>query len=166
MTQPALSAEEILAWNERIAQGWRQFLTKHPELLAQSCDIAGTKTVAELLQHIVAAQLRYAQRLSELPISEYTSIPFDSVESIYATHDRAVILYRQLFVSDINWAETIEFSTRSLGQLRSDRKTILFHGLLHGIRHYAQLASLVRQCGVKSDLPMDYLFMNIEPVQP
>ena len=66
MTQPILTAEEILAWNEKTAQGWRQLLTSHPELLTQPCDIAGTKNVAELLQHIVAAQLRYAERLAAM----------------------------------------------------------------------------------------------------
>jgi uncharacterized damage-inducible protein DinB len=160
MTQPTLSAEEILAWNETTASGWRKLLAAHPELLPRPCDIAGTKSVAELLQHIVAAQLRYAERLAGLPISDYASIPFDSVESIYATHDRSAAIFRQLFDSDIDWNEPIDFTTRSMGTLHSDRKTILFHALLHGIRHYAQLASLVRQCGVKPDWPMDYLFMH------
>ena len=166
MTQPALTAEEILTWNDKTAMGWRQLLADHPELLNQTCDIAGTKTVAELLQHIVAAQLRYAERLANLPITDYAAIPFDSVESIYAVHDRAIKIMRQLITSDIDWNESIDYVTRAMGSLRSDRKTILFHALLHGIRHYAQLASLVRQCGVKAGWPMDYLFMHAEFVQP
>ncbi len=32
--------------------------------------------------------------------------------------------------------------------------------MTHGIRHYAQLATLVRQHGVTPDWPMDYLFMG------
>ena len=162
MTQPSLTAEEVLAWNEKSAAGWRQLLTKHPELLTQPCDIAGTKTVAELLQHIVAVELRYAERLTGLPASEYAAIPFDSVESIYATHDHAVVLFQEVLTSDIDWIEPIEFPSRTMGSLRSNRKTILFHALLHGIRHYAQLASLVRQCGVKPDWQMDYLLMGAE----
>jgi uncharacterized damage-inducible protein DinB len=166
MTQPILTAEEILAWSEKTATGWRQLLAAHPELLTQPCDIAGTKTVAELLQHIVAAQLRYAERLAGLPISDYATIPFDSVDSIYATHDRSIILFQQLLASDIDWDEPIDFTTRTMGSLHSNRKTILLHALLHGIRHYAQLASLVRQHGVKPDWPMDYLFMHAELVRP
>jgi uncharacterized damage-inducible protein DinB len=161
MTQPTLTAEEILTWNEKTAQGWRQLLTNHPELLSQPCDIAGTKTVAELLQHIVAAQLRYAERLAGLPISDYDTVPFDSVDSIYATHDRAIAIFQQVITSDSNWDEPLDFTTRTRGSLRSNRKTILFHALLHGIRHYAQLATLVRHCGVQADQPMDYLFMHV-----
>jgi uncharacterized damage-inducible protein DinB len=166
MTPPALTSEEVLAWNEATAQRWQQLLTKHPELLPQPCDIAGTKTVAELLQHIVAVQLRYAQRIAGLPISEYADVPFDSVASIYATHERSIALFQQLLASNIDWNEQIDFPTRSMGQLRSTRKTILFHAFLHSIRHYAQLASLARQHGVQPDWPMDYLFMHVEPVQP
>jgi uncharacterized damage-inducible protein DinB len=165
MTQPILTSEEVLAWNETTARRWQQLLTMHPELLTQPCDIAGTKTVAELLQHIVAVQLRYAQRIADLPISEYADVPFDSVASIYATHERSIALFQQLLASNIDWNEQIDFPTRSMGRLRSTRKTVLFHALLHSIRHYAQLASLARQHGVKPDWPMDYLFMHVEPIQ-
>jgi uncharacterized damage-inducible protein DinB len=122
----------------------------------------GVKTVAGLLQHIVAVELRYAERLADLPVSDYTDIPFDSVETIYATHNRAMMILKQLLASDIDWDAPIEYATRTMGQARSARKTILFHALLHGIRHYAQLATLVRQHGVKPNWAMDYISMDIE----
>ncbi len=165
MSKPTLSAHDLIAWNEKTAAGWRRLLTAHPELLTESCDIAGTKSVAELLQHIVAVELRYAERLADLPVSDYANISFDSVESLYATHNRAIAIFQQLLNSDIDWSTPIQFTTRTMGEARSSRKTILFHALLHGIRHYAQLASLVRHCGVKPDWPMDYLMMDIERVQ-
>ena len=59
-----------------------------------------------------------------------------------------------------DWDEELEFKTRSIGVLRASRKTILIHALMHGIRHYAQLATLVRQHGVAPDWQMDYLLMG------
>jgi uncharacterized damage-inducible protein DinB len=162
MSQPVLTVQEIIAWNERTSNGWRQLLTSHPELLSVPCDIMGVKTVAELLQHIVAVELRYAQQLANLPVSDYAGIPFDSVESIYATHECAITILQELLASDIDWNASIEVVTRTMGPVRSVRKTILFHALLHSIRHYAQLATLARQHGVKPDWPMDYFFMGIE----
>jgi uncharacterized damage-inducible protein DinB len=164
MSQPVLTPQDLIAWSEKTSANWQQLLTSHPELLTVSCDIAEAKTVAEFLQHIVAVELRYAERLAGRPISDYAAIPFDSVKAIYATHDRAMTILQELLTSDINWDESLEFPTRSMGTLRSNRKTILFHALLHGIRHYAQLASLVRQHGVNPGWPMDYLFMHMEPV--
>jgi uncharacterized damage-inducible protein DinB len=38
------------------------------------------------------------------------------------------------------------------------------HLTLHSMRHYAQLATLVRQQGFKTTWPMDYLFTAAERV--
>jgi uncharacterized damage-inducible protein DinB len=163
MAAPALSADELLAWNERTSNGWRKLLTEHPELLSLPCDIAGTKTIAELMQHIVAVELRYAERLASLPPTDYAAISFASVEEIFATHDHAITTLRSLIASDIDWNERIDFVTRTWGPASSSRRTILFHAILHGIRHYAQLATLVRHHGAKPDwLTDDYLLMDIE----
>jgi len=164
MTEPALTANDLIDWVEKTSTGWRNLLTRHAELLTIPCDIMGVQTVAQLLQHIVAVELRFAERLADEPATEYANIPCDSIEAIYATHDRALALLRKLLDSEINWDEAIEFSTRTMGPVRSARKTILFHLLLHGIRHYAQLSTLVRQHGVKPGWAMDYLMMDIEPV--
>ena len=164
MSQPAITAQDLIAWLETTSIGWRQLLSKHPELLTASCDIMGVKTVGELLQHIVAVELRFAQRLADLPVSDYANLPFDSVESIYVTHVQAIEIFKQLLASDIDWNASIEFNTRAMGPARSARKTILFHALLHSIRHYAQLATLARQNGVKPDWGMDYLLMDLERV--
>jgi uncharacterized damage-inducible protein DinB len=163
VNEPSLSAKELIAWLEKTSTGWRNLLTAHPELLAMHCDIVGVQTVAQLLQHIVAVELRYSERLADLPVSDYANIPFDSAESLYSTHDRAIALLQQVLASDIDWNATIEFTTRAMGPARSKRKTMLFHTLFHGIRHYAQLATLARQHGIKPDWSMDYFLMDIEP---
>jgi uncharacterized damage-inducible protein DinB len=162
MTMPSLTAHDLLAWLEKTSTGWHQILTTHPELLAVPCDIMGVRTVAELLQHIVAVELRYAQRLADLPVSDYADVPFDTAKSIYDTHTRAMSILDGLLASDIDWDAPIEFVTRAMGPAQSPRKTLLFHTLLHSIRHYAQLATLARRHGIKPDWAMDYLFMNIE----
>jgi uncharacterized damage-inducible protein DinB len=66
---------------------------------------------------------------------------------------------------DYDWSHKIEFVTMTAGKLRSSRKTILVHALMHSIRHYAQLATLARQHGFKPDWQMDYLMMGAERVE-
>jgi uncharacterized damage-inducible protein DinB len=164
MTQPALTADEMLAWLETTSTNWRALVEEHPETLALPCDVMAVRTVGGLLQHIVAVEVRYAEQLSGLPVTEYADIPFDSAAAIYATHERAVGLYRKQLASDVDWDETIELKTHSMGALRASRKTTLFHAMLHSVRHYAQLATLVRQHGIKPGWPMDYLMMGVERV--
>lgn len=164
MSQPALTAHETMAWVERTSANWRDLIAAHPEILTLPCDIMNVSTAGGLLQHIVAVELRYAEQLSGLAPSDYSTIPFDSADALYATHARASALLRELLASGIDWDDKIDYVTRSMGPARSARKTILFHSLLHSIRHYGQLATLVRQHGIKPGWPMDYLMMDIERV--
>jgi uncharacterized damage-inducible protein DinB len=164
MTEPILTASEALKWNQATSDAWRKLLTEHPEILSLPCDIMQTSTVAQLLQHIVAVEARYAERILGLPETEYADVPYDSAEAIYATHDRAMDLYHRALASVADWEEPIKFQTRSAGVLLTSRKTILFHALLHSIRHYAQLGTLVRQHGYKTGWPGDYLFMDVKPL--
>jgi uncharacterized damage-inducible protein DinB len=166
MSELALTGEEVLAWNDTTARNWRTLLTENPDLLALPCDIAGNTTIAEVFQHIVAVELRYAERLAGLPITDYTTLPYDSVQVIFATHDKAIALLREQIASPVDWSERIEYKTRTMGSARSSRKTIFFHAMLHGIRHYAQLATLVRQHGIKPGPPMDYIVMDFEYLKP
>jgi uncharacterized damage-inducible protein DinB len=164
MSELNLSGIELMAWNETTSRNWRKLVAEHPEALRLPCDVMGVKTVGELLQHIVAVELRYAEQLSGLPPTEYADIPFDSAETIYATHDRALALLRKLLDSNVNWDERVDYMTRSMGPARSARKTIFIHALMHSIRHYAQLATLVRQHGIKPGWPMDYISMDFERI--
>ena len=160
----SIPAEDLLAWNDSSAQKWQAFANAHPELLALPCDIRQSGTAAHLLQHIVAVELRYAQRLASEPQSDYADIPFDTPDIIFSTHRRALDLLRPLLADPaFDWNAEIEFPTLSLGRLISTRRTVLLHALTHSIRHYAQLATLVRQHGLKPDWQMDYLGMDARP---
>lgn len=157
----ALTAEELQAWVEQTAQGWQRLLSAHPEILSFPCDVRETSSVAELLQHIAAVELRYAQRLHGLPETPYEEIPYDSAAAIEATHKQAMKMIRELADRSPDfWEQPIEFVTRRAGPLRVSRRAVLVHLFMHSIRHYAQLATLVRQQGIKPDWPMDYIFMQ------
>ena len=58
----------------------------------------------------------------------------------------------------------MEFVTLTAGRRRSARRTLLFHALLHGIRYYAQFATLTRQAGHPANVAGDYLFMDAQSV--
>jgi uncharacterized damage-inducible protein DinB len=164
MSDLTLSAEEMLAWNERTAQTWRRLAEEHPEVLALDCDIYGVKTVGQLLQHIVAVETRYAQRLASTTETPYDAIPCGSAAEIFDAHEAAMQGLRAELTKGGDWDAKFEFQTLTMGRARASRKTVFFHALLHSIRHYAQLATLVRQHGFKPAFPMDYLPMGIERV--
>ena len=160
----SLSAEELIAWNDTTARRWHAFFSANPTALSLSCDIHDAHTVDHFLQHVAAAQLRHAQRIAGLPISDYDTIPGTTPNEFLATHDRSLAILCTLLADPaIDWAEQFEFTTLTAGRRRSSRRTLLFHSMLHGIRHYAQLATLIRQAGYSPNISGDYLLMDAHP---
>jgi uncharacterized damage-inducible protein DinB len=161
MSELSVSGEDLLKWNDLTARKWRDFVTANPALLVVPCDIRDSATVGRALQHIVAVELRYAQRLAALPESDYADVKYGSGDEILATHDQAMALLRGVLADPaFDWGKEIEFVTITAGKLKASRKTLLVHALMHSIRHYAQLATLARQQGFKPDWQMDYLMMG------
>ncbi len=159
-----IPVENLLTWNDTTAQHWRDFIHSNFEILALPSDIRNSITVADTLQHIFAVELRYAQRLSGLPESRYEDVSKDSIDALLVTHTQALTLVRTLLADRAyDWSTELTFETITLGRLRASREAILIHLTLHSIRHYAQLATLVRQHGFKPTWPMDYLFIAAQP---
>ena len=165
ISQPALTAEDLLAWSDMTARRWRALVEGAPELLAVPCDIRGASTVADLLLHIAAAELRYAQQLSGQSPTEYKDLSSATASDLFSTHERAMTLFRALLdQEDYSWSEEFTVITRSAGKLRATRQDVFLHALLHGIRHYAQLATLARHHGHAPDWHMDFLFLHAEQI--
>src|ERR1035437_8463150 len=57
MTQPALTADEMIAWLDKTSTNWRALIEEHPERLGMPCDVMGVSTVGGVLKHIVAVEL-------------------------------------------------------------------------------------------------------------
>lgn len=149
-----------LAWLDDTSAKWLRFFQAHPAALNFPCGIRETNNVREFLQHIVAVELRYAERLCDLPETAYANVPTASTEALFEVHSHAMGLLHTLQDHDAAWWQAeITFTTRSAGQLRGSRQTVFIHLLMHSVRHYAQLATTVRQGGMPSGLALDYLFL-------
>jgi uncharacterized damage-inducible protein DinB len=167
MSQLALTATELLQWSDETASRWQKLFAVYPEALEFECDVYGSHTVRGLVRHIVAVELRYSERLSGETVTPYEQIPDASADVLFGLHRQAIERFHKLVADDsIDWEEKLEFTTLSAGTLNAARKKILFHALLHGVRHYAQLATLVRQHGIKPDWAMDFLFSGVDEERP
>lgn len=164
---PALTLEELLGWSDYTFAQWEKLLAANPNALDLPCDIYNTGDVQGLLVHIAAAELRYGERLSGEPVTSYEQIRADldgQVESdrltgILATHRRGAEKLRAVLADTRSeeWAEMLEFPTLTGGTMRASRRKVFGHAVMHGIRHFAQLATLVRGHGIKPSWQMDFL---------
>jgi uncharacterized damage-inducible protein DinB len=158
-----LSFGELLDYSAEETRRWGDFLNSHPEALRLATDIAGAKTVREVVVHIVAVQTRYAERLLNLPVTEYSTYDSISPQAIFASAEKSVEDLRSFAVAanDSDWDGQLTFPTRSAGTLTASRRKIFIHALLHGVRHWAQLATYLRQHGYKQDWPHDFIFSSV-----
>ncbi len=156
---PALTLEEILNWADESAQRWFKFFAATPAALALPCGVYKSDTTAlGLVRHIVVVETRYAQRLANLPITDYEAVPGDSLDALIALHNDAVAHFHTLLADTAqDWESQMEFVTLSAGTLHASRRKVLAHALLHGIRHWAQLATLCRAAGHASGFHGDLM---------
>src|SRR5690348_4666212 len=158
-----LTADELLRFCFAETQRWREWLATTQELLDLRVDIAQAKTVRELILHIVAVDLRYAERLLGERVTEYNELPTSTLAELFSTSDRAKEKLETFMLQarDDEWNEVLSFPTRSAGSLSSSKRKIFIHTLLHGMRHWAQLATYLRQQGHKQPWAHDFILSDV-----
>ena len=162
-TLAQVSFAELLAANESDAAKWRKWFDEQPAaVLEMPLSIALAKNVREFLLHIFAVELRYAERLAELPITDYDALPSGNVAELFGIGDCARAMYREYLggVSDEDLAVVMEFPTRTAGTIRSTKRKMFAHALLHSMRHWAQLATALREAGYPTNWGKDFLYTD------
>jgi uncharacterized damage-inducible protein DinB len=159
-----LTFAELLAANEGETAKWRKWFDEQAtEVLDVPLSIALAKNVREFLLHIFAVELRYAERLKGLPITDYEKLPTGSVAELFGIGERAREVYRDYLAAatDEDLAAVLEFPTRTAGVLRASKRKMYIHALLHGIRHWAQLATALREAGYPTNWGKDFLYSDV-----
>lgn len=158
-----LSFGELLDYCAEETNKWREFFKNNPAALDLPTDIAGTKNVRELVLHIAVVQVRYAERLLNQPITEYDQVMNKTGPELFLLAHKSLEDLRSFAVAanDPDWDGKLTFPTRTGGTLTASRRKIFIHALLHGVRHWAQLATFLRQHGFKQDWPHDFIFSSV-----
>jgi uncharacterized damage-inducible protein DinB len=157
----AITLSELLAWDQESSNYWKAHLESNPALLELPCGIGGAANVQELVRHIWGVELVWAQRVAGLPVTDRKEMPAGPLDALFDLHLKAVEIFRALIDDPAkNWEETL---TLDYAWLPPDARTFSHrkaaaHTLLHGQRHWAQLATLVRAAGFPSGFKGDLLF--------
>ena len=156
-----VSMEELLGWNDQSSRFWKGHLEAHPELLEVKCGIGGAATVQDLIRHIWGAELRWAQRLAGIPETPREAVPLGPVAALFALHLEADELLKGLLAdTQQDWEApyTMQSNVLPPDQRTFSRRKVLAHALFHGQRHWAQLATLLREAGSPAGFRGDILF--------
>lgn len=145
-----LSYDELLRYTSDEREKWRSWLQARPEAMDAPLQPGGRfPTVGKLIDHVFLVERRHLERLTGDPVSESTGLTGNNAPPLF---DYGASVRRELeqFAREVDEDEADEprtFVVRDLTVTMSTRK-LLFHILLHEIRHWAQIALAVRLAGL------------------
>jgi uncharacterized damage-inducible protein DinB len=152
-----LNYDHLLEYTDWQRESWQAWFTREgAAALAVPIGPHGDgrmNTVGEIVRHIFSAETRYVERMNDQPLTDTAGLPpADDIDALFAFGRGSREALRS-FIStlpadqlDVARDLTIVTLTRRL----TPRK-ILVHVVLHEIRHWAQIATLLRLQGMKVD---------------
>ncbi|HEY2364090.1 MAG TPA: DinB family protein [Candidatus Angelobacter sp.] len=157
-----LSLNDLIDYTDWERQKWHERLRQQGnEVLKTGVGPHGDgrfETVGELVRHIFSAEKRYVERLLGRQLSDTGSVPTDNLEALFQFGEesrRELKDFVEKFPTD-KWDVPLEFKLMNSVLTLTPRK-IIVHVLVHEIRHWAQIATLLRLNGVTGEFH-DFLF--------
>ena len=157
---PALDLHDLLSyttWQRGLWQAW--FEKQGPAALAVTTGPHGDgrfPRIGGLIRHIFSAELRYAERITRVPLTDTASVSTDDATALFqfGAMSRARFVHLIGTLPAAQWDVPLDFPLLNSTVRASPRKIVL-HVLTHEIRHWAQVATLLRlqgQTGDRQDL--------------
>jgi uncharacterized damage-inducible protein DinB len=155
---PALSYGELLAYTGEETRRWRAYFDQNPKAL--DVPIGGErKDVRGLVAHLFVSEYRWGQQLvgeQPTPREAFNPQNLDEIWAVYETARKRVETWlASTTPEDLDRILTVKASR---GDTAVSKRKILSHVVIHGIRHWAQIATALRQGGFVSDWSHDMLF--------
>ena len=161
----SVSLSELMEFTGWERSQWRERLTAHGDAaLGTGVGAHGDgrfETAGDLVKHIFIAEKHHVDRLSNRPITDVSTIPGDTVEKLFsfgARSRRDLAAFVAAEPAD-DWDAPREYNINGKMVGVTPRKFIA-HILLHEVRHWAQIATILRLNGITGNFP-DFLFSPV-----
>lgn len=92
----------------------------------------------------------------------YRALEMGTLDALWAIHREARSTFR-IYLENLPAGEQereLVFDTRTLGRLVASAHKVTLHALMHGIRHWAQIATALRQAGHRQTWEHDWLMSD------
>lgn len=157
-----LSSDELLRYTREERDKWRRFFAGNPEAMETALQPGGRfSTVGKLIDHIFLVEQRHLQRLRGEPLADRTGLTGNNAPPLF---DYGASVRRELeqYVAELdedvaNQLRTFEVRDQ---QWPMSARKLLFHILMHEIRHWAQIALAVRLAGLEPPGDHDLFFSS------
>ncbi len=163
--QAVLAINDLLDYTDWERDKWLEWLRQRGgQILEISAGPHGDgrfEKVGELVRHIFSAEKRYVERLSGRPLTDTATIPANDIEALFQFGQQSRRELRHFIETLPNeeWDTPQEFKLMN-ALLSAPPRKIVAHILLHEIRHWAQVATILRLNGLTADFH-DFLFSPV-----
>ncbi len=160
-----VSLNDLLDYTEWQRAKWQAVLQHQgPEVLRVSTGPHGDgrfATIGALIRHIFSAEKRYVERLRGQALTDTAGLTLDDPPALFAFGQESRKELRDLVETfpPAQWDVLQEFTLMN-SLLRATPRKIIVHVVMHEIRHWAQVATLLRLQGVAGEF-LDFLFSPV-----
>jgi uncharacterized damage-inducible protein DinB len=145
-----LTIDELIRYTSEERTKWERWFAVHGDA-PLAFRLAGEThaTVGALIRHIFRPEQRYAQRLRDKPLTEDQNVPTDTWVELFAFGRQSREELRRFVeaAKTEDWGRIHEFDVQQY-HIRATTRKIILHVLIHEIRHWAQIARVVRENGM------------------
>lgn len=159
----ALSYRLLLEFTSTEQHRWREWFSAHPEAWNVAFATERMATIAGVVLHIFAVEQRYAQRLLDLPVTEWGQFSQTSIDDVFDLGDdaRAQVVEFLTNADESELDRVLTFQTLTAGTITASKHKIASNLFLHGFRHWGQIATVLRQNGFTDQWPHDLLLSAV-----
>jgi uncharacterized damage-inducible protein DinB len=160
----ALRYETLLELTSTEQHRWHDWFVERPQAWAVPFATGRMATIGGVVTHIFAVELRYAERLLDREVTAWEDFRQTSIDDVFELGDNARGLLVQFLTSapDSELDRVLTFQTLTAGTVTASKHKIASNVFLHGIRHWGQIATVLRQKEFADQWPHDLLLSDIK----
>ena len=149
---------ELLRWIGDETDRYERWFASQAESV-WSIPVGGERisTIKDLLHHVYAVDLRLAQRVHGSPIASDAEVAASDAAGLFALARRGQALLASGLTNAGNLEEMIAWQTMAGGRIQASKRKVIAHAITHHLRHFAQVATLLRLHGHPTDWHHDLL---------
>lgn len=160
----ALRYETLLEFTSTEHHRWHDWFVERPKAWAVPFATGRMATVGGVVMHIFAVELRYAQRLLDQKVTQWEDLRQTSIEDVFelGDHARGQLVHFLTSAPESELDRVLTFQTLTAGPVSASKYKIASNIFLHGIRHWGQVATVLRQNGFADQWGHDMLLSGVK----
>jgi uncharacterized damage-inducible protein DinB len=160
----ALTYKVLLEVTSKEHHRWRDWFAEHPKAWAVPFATGRMATIGGVVLHIFAVELRYAQRLLDQEVTSWEGFRQTSIDEVFELGDnaRGQLVHFLTTAPEKELDRVLTFQTLTAGTVSATKYKIASNVFLHDVRHWGQIATVLRQNGFADQWPHDMLLSDIK----